>query len=112
MAAWFLRGLARHVVTTKYPAVLDPWSAALPTPPSFLPDRLTGEVVRSLVEHCPSAALHEEGGELILDVGACTTCGTCQRVAPEAVRSSGVFELAAISSDHLVKRIPIEGGEG
>jgi NAD-dependent dihydropyrimidine dehydrogenase PreA subunit len=111
MAFWFLRGLARHVVTTKYPAVVDPWTAALPTPPSFLPARLTDEVAGRLVEICPSGALWQEGGELVLDVGACTACGACQRLAPDAVRPSGVFELAASSHSHLVKRIPIEGGE-
>ena len=111
MALWFLRGLARQVVTTRYPAVLDPWAAALPTPPSFVPGRLTVEVARRLVESCPSGALWQADEELVLDVGACTACRTCQRVAPDAVALSGVFELAASSSVHLVKRIPVEGGE-
>ena len=91
MALWFFRGLGRQVVTTRYPSVLDPWSAALPTPPSFVPSRLTTELVHRLVESCPSGALRQEDRELVLDVGACTACGMCQRVAPDAVaRKRGV----------------------
>ena len=111
MAHWFLRGIRRKVATTKYPAVLDAWASALPTPPSFIPARLTVELTRRLVESCPNGALREDGRELVLDVGACTACGTCQRVDPRAVVQSEVFELAATSSAHLVKRIPIEGDE-
>jgi hypothetical protein len=110
MALWFFRGLGRRVVTTRYPTVLDPWSAALPTPPNFLPSRLTTELVHRLVESCPSGALQHAGGELVMDIGACTACGICQRLAPDAVAASGVFELAATERAHLVKRIPIRGG--
>jgi hypothetical protein len=112
MAYWFLRGIARQVVTTRYPAVLDPWTAALPTPPSFVPSRLTFELARRLVGSCPNGALWQEDSELVLDVGACTACGTCQRVAPDAVAPSGTFELATSSPADLMKRIPIEGGKG
>ena len=98
MALWFFRGLGRQVVTTRYPSVLDPWAAALPTPPSFVPSRLTTELVQRLVESCPSGALRQEDRELVLDVGACTACGMCQRIAPDAVAPSGVFELAATSA--------------
>jgi dissimilatory sulfite reductase (desulfoviridin) alpha/beta subunit len=109
MAYWFLRGVARGVVTTKYPKVTDSWAKGLPTPPSFVPALLSADVVQRLVESCPSRALSRQGQELIFDVGACTACGTCQRVAPEAVMSSGEFELASSSRARLLKRIPIEG---
>jgi hypothetical protein len=112
MALWFFRGLARQVVTTRYPATLDPWASALPTPPSFVPAGLTFALVELLVDCCPSGALWRENRDLAIDIGACTTCGRCQRVAPDAVVASGVFELAATAPAHLVKRIPIRGGEG
>ena len=81
------------MVTTRYPSVLDPWTTALPTPPSLSPSRLTTEeLVHRLVESCPSGALRQEDRELVLDVGACTACGTCQRIAPDAITASGVFE--------------------
>ena len=33
MALWFLRGVRRGVVTTRYPTEVDSWTAQLPTPP-------------------------------------------------------------------------------
>jgi formate hydrogenlyase subunit 6/NADH:ubiquinone oxidoreductase subunit I len=48
---------------------------------------------------------------LIFDVGACTACGRCARVAPGAVTPSGEFELAATDRAALVKTIPILGGQ-
>jgi len=109
MALWFIRGLARGRVTTRYPAVRDPWANALPTPPAIVASLLTFEVAQRLVKCCPSRALVLEGRTLVLDVGACTACGECQRVAPEVVKPSGAFELATRSAANLVKRIPIQG---
>lgn len=109
MAFWFLRGLRKGVVTTRYPIVTDPWAERLPTPPVFDPRRLTRSLADRLVEACPSTTLAREGAELVLDLGACSTCGRCLRVAGAAAKPSGVFELAATSHEQLVKRIPIEG---
>lgn len=109
MAFWFLRGLRKGVVTTRYPVEVDPWAVSLPTPPVFDPRRLTSALVDRLVEACPGTALVREGEHLVLDLGACSACGRCLAVAGAAARPSGVFELAATSREHLVKRIPIEG---
>jgi NAD-dependent dihydropyrimidine dehydrogenase PreA subunit len=110
MALWFLRGLRKGVVTTRYPAVTDPWTVALPTPPLFDPKLLTSAVADRVVEVCPSRALAREEDLLVLDIGSCTGCGLCLPVAGAAARPSGIFELAATSRAHLVKYIPIEGG--
>jgi ferredoxin len=109
MAFWFLRGLRKGVVTTRYPVEVEPWAVLLPTPPVFDPRRLTGPLADRLVEACPSTALVREGEYLVLDLGACSACGRCLTVAGAAARASGVFELAATSPRQLVKRIPIEG---
>ena len=109
MALWFLRGLRKGVVTTRYPAVTDPWASGLPTPPVFDPKRLTVAVADQAVAACPSQALARQGASLLLDLGACTACGRCLAVAGSAARASGLFELAATSRAHLVKRIPIGG---
>jgi formate hydrogenlyase subunit 6/NADH:ubiquinone oxidoreductase subunit I len=109
MPQWFLRGLRRGVVTTRYPARADPSAADLPTPPAFRPEALTREVADRLVRVCPSGALARSGDALILDAGACTACGRCQQAAPAAAAASGEFELAATSRAHLVKRIPLLG---
>jgi hypothetical protein len=109
MPLWFVRGLRRGVVTTRYPARPDPSAGALPTPPAFRPDALTREIASHLVAICPSRALATGGDTLVFDVGACTACGRCQQHAPGAVRSSGVFELATTARAALMTRIPIAG---
>lgn len=110
MALWFLRGLRRGVVTTRYPATPpDSWTADLVTPPEFHADRLTNPLVDGLVTACPSEALRRDGSELVYDVGACTACGRCLSVAGAAARPSGEIELAARGRADLVKRIPIKG---
>lgn len=110
MALWSWLGLRKGVITTHYPEVTDLWAGALPTPPLFDPWRLTTKIADQLVEVCPSRALAREGAFLVLDLGACTSCGVCLRLAGAAARPSGVFELAATSRAHLVKYIPVEGG--
>lgn len=110
MAFWFLRGLRRGVVTTRYPKVVDSWVAMLPTPPVFEPRRLTTGMADRLVALCPSGALRREGGDLVVDLGACTACGRCIAEAGGAARPGGVFELSATRREDLVKRVPIEGG--
>ncbi|MGH9106635.1 MAG: hypothetical protein ACRDZX_12520 [Acidimicrobiales bacterium] len=111
MALWLLRGLRRGIVTTRYPAVTDPWASGLPTPPVFDERRLTAALADELVRICPSRALGREGESLLLDLGACTACGRCSAVAGGAARPSGVFELASTRRDNLVKRIAIGGRE-
>jgi ferredoxin-like protein FixX len=110
MTLWFIRGLRRGVVTTRYPARPDPSAAMLPTPPAFRALELTVRVADRLVAVCPSGALRRDVGVLVYDVGACTACGRCAAAAPRAVTSSGEFELAATGRSVLIKRIPI-GGE-
>ncbi|HEY6309370.1 MAG TPA: hypothetical protein VIY52_00975 [Streptosporangiaceae bacterium] len=110
MPLWFARGLRRGVVTTRYPARPDGSAAAWPTPPAFRPGQLTREVADRIVAVCPSAAVARRGEVLIFDAGTCTACGRCAEAAPDAVTSSGEFELAATARSALVKEIPI-GGE-
>jgi ferredoxin-like protein FixX len=107
MTLWFLRGLSRGVVTTRYPARPDASAVSLPTPPAFRALALNRELADRLVAICPSRALARERDELRFDVGACTACGRCQEEAPGAVSASGVFELAATDRAHLVKKIPL-----
>jgi hypothetical protein len=40
MPQWFIRGLRRGIVTTRYPARPDSSAASLPTPPAFVPSAL------------------------------------------------------------------------
>lgn len=109
MVLWFARGLRRGVVTTRYPlAAPEPWTRDLPTPPVFNGRLLDIDLADELVAICPSLALRRTDHTLIYDVGACTACGRCLAAAPEAVRPSGVFELAATARGQLIKRIPLQ----
>ena len=110
MTLWFIRGLRRGVVTTRYPARPDASARNLPTPPAFRPRALTRETADRLISTCPSGALNREGDVLRYDVGRCTACGRCAAQAPHAVASSGAWELAARDRSVLIKTIPIRGG--
>ena len=113
MPLWFVRGLRRGVVTTRYPARPEETARFLPAPPAFRPRALTSAVAGRLAETCPSGALRvaaeEDGDVLVFDVGRCTACGRCAAEAPHAVTSSGVFELAATDRSALIKRISLRG---
>jgi flavoprotein len=110
MPSWFVRGLRRGVVTTRYPARPDESAAWLPTPPAFRPDELTREAVDRMIAVCPGTALRRRDDTLVFDVGACAACGRCAEVAPHVVVSSGEFELATTDRSALIKEIPIRGG--
>ena len=107
MPQWFIRGLRRGVVTTRYPAKPDPSARDLPGPPAFRPGSLTGVAADALVQICPSRALTRIGDVLMFDVGACTACGRCREHAPNAMAASGEFELATAARQALIKRIPL-----
>jgi ferredoxin len=115
MTLWFIRGLRRGVVTTRYPAGPDasaaslptPPAASLPTPPAFRPQALTRQTADRLAGICPSDALRRDGGVLVYDVGRCTACGRCAAEAPHAVIRSGEFELATTGRSMLIKKIPV-----
>jgi formate hydrogenlyase subunit 6/NADH:ubiquinone oxidoreductase subunit I len=109
MPLWFVRGLRRGVVTTRYPARPDASATSLPTPPAFRSRQLTREAADRMVAVCPSSALSRQGDTLVFDVGACTACGKCAEAAPQAVVSSGEFELATTARSALIKKIPIRG---
>ncbi|MGH3211640.1 MAG: hypothetical protein ACRDNO_28170 [Trebonia sp.] len=114
MTLWFVRGIRRGVVTTRYPARPEESARSLPTPPAFRPRALTREIADRLAGTCPSGALNvgkgEGGGDvLVFDVGRCTACGRCAAEAPHAVTSSGAWELAATSRSVLIKTIPLRG---
>jgi len=107
MPLWFVRGIRRGVVTTRYPARPDASARFLPTPPAFRASALTSVTADRLVACCPSGALRRDDRTLIYDVGRCTACGRCAAEAPAAVQSSGEFELAATARSELIKRIPL-----
>jgi formate hydrogenlyase subunit 6/NADH:ubiquinone oxidoreductase subunit I len=114
MPLWFIRGLRRGVVTTRYPDRPDESARYLPSPPAFRPRALTGETADLLASVCPSGALRHvqdagAGDVLRYDVGRCTACGRCAAAATRAVTCSGAWELAATDRSILIKMIPLRG---
>jgi formate hydrogenlyase subunit 6/NADH:ubiquinone oxidoreductase subunit I len=109
MPLWFVRGLRRGVVTTRYPARAESSAASLPTPPAFRSWQLTVETADRMIAVCPSNALWRQDDVLIFDAGTCTSCGRCAQAAPDAVTPSGEFELATMARSALIKNIPIRG---
>jgi flavoprotein len=107
MTLWFIRGIRRGVVTTRYPARPDESAGFLPSPPAFRTGELTREVAAELVAVCPSGALQLAAEILEFDVGACTGCGRCIVAAPRVVIASGEWELATTARSALKKRIPV-----
>ena len=110
MPLWFLRGLRRGVVTTRYPARPDPSAAELPSPPAFRPEALTTQTGGRA-----GGGLPEPGaGPRRLHAGL--RRGRVHRMRPLPGRgagggaASGEFELAATDRARLVKRIPLLGG--
>jgi ferredoxin-like protein FixX len=104
---WFLRGIRKGIVTTRYPAARDDWAESLPSPPRFRSDLLTPTLAERLAAACPTGALRRDGAELVLDLGGCACCGRCAEIGGEAVTPSCEFELASRDRDALLKRIPI-----
>jgi ferredoxin len=107
---WFLRGIRRGVVTTRYPRRTEPWAQQLPSPPRFDGTKLTLGLAQRLAAGCDARALSVSDGELLLDLGRCTGCGRCVELGGDAVEPSGWFELATHDRTALVKRVPIRGG--
>jgi hypothetical protein len=106
---WFLRGLRRGVVTTRYPDTIDAWAAMLPSAPAFRASLLTDDLADRLQAACPCGALRHDPGVLVVDLGACTGCGCCIDAGEGVVERSGEFLLSARRRDHLIKRVPIGG---
>jgi ferredoxin len=106
---WLFRGLRRGVVTTRYPKEVDEWARALPTPPQFDAERLTHRMADKLSTSCPSGALQRDQSDLVLDVAKCSACARCIDLSAGIARPSGLWELAALRREDLIKRIPIGG---
>jgi ferredoxin-like protein FixX len=106
---WFLRGIRKGIVTTRYPRERDDWTLELPSPPVFRTDLLTPDLVERLTSSCPTGALTRDASDLVLDLGACVGCGICAELGGDAVAPSGEFELASRDRAALLKRLPIGG---
>ena len=99
MPQWFVKGLRRGVVTTRYPAHADASASTLPTPPAFRPEELTAQIADRLVQDLPEpgpdpgrsrAALRRRGLHGLRAVP--------RGQNPGRLRTSGEFGLATTDS--------------
>jgi Ni,Fe-hydrogenase III small subunit/formate hydrogenlyase subunit 6/NADH:ubiquinone oxidoreductase subunit I len=101
---WFLRGIGRSRVTTRYPRREEP------PPPGFRARALLGHgaVDRDAAARCaavclPGALTAAEAGRLTLDASRCIGCGLCVEACSDVpLAMDPGYELAARSREHLL----------
>ncbi len=104
MIAWFLRGLARGTVTTRYPGRADP---AIELPRGQIDVLHATGAGPGLASVCPTGAIEVRDGAVTLDRGRCILCGMCVEAAPDRFAFAPAAETASRSRGALVV-----GGDG
>jgi Ni,Fe-hydrogenase III small subunit len=93
MIRWFLRGVTRPRLTTRYPRQAEPPPAGFRARAMLPAEPIAGEAARELAAVClPGALSVDRGGALELDEKRCIGCGLC---AP-ALTMDGGYELARL----------------
>jgi len=92
MIAWFLRGLRKGRVTTRYPGEPEP-------APTGLRGRIIvtndGNADPALADVCPTGAIAVSEGQIDVDRGRCILCGRCAAQAPMRFAFQATHETAA-----------------
>lgn len=104
MIRWFLRGVSRRRLTTRFPRAPEP------APPQYRaralldPDGTDSEQAWRCAEVClPNALSRNNQGRLQLDAGRCIGCGLCvEACGSEALAIDSRYELATRSRARLV----------
>jgi Ni,Fe-hydrogenase III small subunit len=104
MIRWFLRGVSRQRVTTRYPRGDEPPPAGFRTRALLDPDAVDARDATALAAACLPGALSVTGaGALQLDGSRCIGCGLCVQVSGQsAVTMDTGYELATRSRERLV----------
>jgi Ni,Fe-hydrogenase III small subunit/ferredoxin len=99
---WALRGLRDGVLTTRWPARPDQYTAAIRGPAMVLagPARLSGEDLAGL---CPAGAISaDQANRVRVDQGSCILCGRCVQLRPDVFGWSAGPGSAALTRAGLV----------
>jgi len=104
MIRWFLRGVSRARVTTRYPRGEEPASAGFRARALLDPDAIDEAGAATLAAAClPGALAVTDRGSLRLDGGRCIGCGLCVDASSKrAVTIDPGYELATRSRERLL----------
>lgn len=99
MLEWILRGLARGIVTTRYPDAPEPVLEGMRGQIDVL---RTDAAPADLEAICPTGAIRVQDGRVSLDRGRCILCGLCAAADPGRFRFDSTNETATRSRQALV----------
>jgi Ni,Fe-hydrogenase III small subunit len=104
MIRWFLRGVSRPRVTTRYPRGEEPAPARFRARATLDPWAVSGEDAARCAAVClPDALTLGERGLLTLDAGRCIACGLCAEAGHEdGLEMDAGYELATTNRERLV----------
>lgn len=100
MANWVLKGLAKGVVTAKYPSVAENIPGAWCGYPEVQKEVICQEDCKKCLQACPTGAVTlSRAGRPVIDYQRCLFCGDCVHCCPEGVLAwENDFRLAALNS--------------
>ena len=104
MIQWFLRGISRRRITSRYPAADEPAPAGFRARATLDPSATTPEMARRAAAVClPAALSFDARASLQLDGSRCVGCGLCTEVdSGGALAMDPGYELASTSRDALL----------
>ena len=104
MIQWFLRGITRRRVTTRYPRVGEPAPSAFRARALLDPSAVNPRQAWSAAQVClPRALSLDHQDRLRLDAGRCIGCGLCvEAVQDGALAIDPGYELATLTRRRLV----------
>jgi Ni,Fe-hydrogenase III small subunit/ferredoxin len=104
MIQWFLRGLSRPRVTSRYPRREEPAPAGFRARVLLDPEALDPARADELAAVClPRALARDDTRALRLDAGRCIGCGLCLDASGDgAITLDPGYELAVRTREHLV----------
>jgi Ni,Fe-hydrogenase III small subunit/ferredoxin len=104
MIRWFLRGVTRRRLTTRYPRGEEPAPAGFRARAVLDPNAANPREARHAAQVClPRALTLDDQDRLCLDASRCIGCGLCLEAVPDgAVAIDPGYELASLTRRRLV----------
>lgn len=104
MIGWFLRGISRRRVTSRYPRRPERPAPGFRARALLSPNTIRDEDAERAAAMClPEALRTEASGQLVLDGSRCIACGLClEAAAGNALAMDPGYELAVRSKERLL----------